>query len=95
MIVSIYADETKLFTDDFININNIIYVEVPDRIVFDFFKKNILDDFRSETDTEEGLSDYAIFEDWLDEYTCDDTVGLWGFSLQEYMEMPLINGVFI
>lgn len=87
LLICIYADETQVFTDDFCNMNNLIYVEIPRDIVFGFFKENVLADFR----TEEDLSDEALFEDWLLEYTADDTIGLWQYSLYHTYQ-PLING---
>ena len=74
MIMTIYADSTSIFTEEFINENgNLLDVEIEDSYVKQFFEREILEIFRSD----DGTSDEALFEDWLHEYTADDTAELW------------------
>lgn len=81
ILVDIYADSTGLFTEDFLDYrmkSNIVTIDIPREILFEFFKENCLEEFR----TNENLSDEAFFEDWLGEYTCDDTEGLYQYVEQ-------------
>lgn len=79
--IDVYADSTGLFTEEFLNhlYINMITLEISREIAFDFFKQYCLDDFK----TDEDLSDEAFFEDWLMEYTCDDTEGLYQYVVMK------------
>ena len=78
--IDVYADSTGLFTEEFLNhlYINMITLEISREIAFDFFKQYCLDDFK----TDEDLSDEAYFEDWLMEYTCDATEGLYQYVVK-------------
>lgn len=80
LYIDVYADSTGLFTEEFLNHLdiNMITLEISREIAFNFFKEFFLNDFK----TEEDLSDEAFFEDWLDEYTCDDTEGLYQYVVK-------------
>ena len=72
MLIDVYADSTGLFTDDFLNRmdSNIITLDIEKEIVVSYF--------------EEYCNDNDIsFDDWLDEYTCDDTEGLYEYAVTE------------
>lgn len=92
IIMTIYADDTDLFTEDFCNRHNLINIEVNKHVVFNFFRHNILKDFRTETDSD--ISDEGVFEEWLDEYTADDTEGLWWYAkrMDENLKVDSIIG---
>ena len=76
MTVAIYTDSTRLFTDEFIERNgNLCYVDISDFYLEKFFEDEILSSFRPDVD--EGVSIKGLFEEWLDEYTADDTTELW------------------
>lgn len=92
IIMTIYADDTDLFTEDFCNRHNLINIEVNKHVVFNFFRHNILKDFRTETDSD--VSDEGVFEEWLDEYTADDTEGLWWYAkrMDENLKVDSIIG---
>ncbi len=78
IIMTIYADDTDLFTEAFCNRHNLINIEVNKYVVFNFFRHNILKEFRTETNS--NVPDEGVFEEWLDEYTADDTEGLWWYA---------------
>lgn len=78
MIITVYAKEPKIFSDSFLEVKNLVDIEVSEDVVFDWFKENVLQSFRPDVD--EGVSDKGLFEEWLAEYTADDTVGLWDYA---------------
>lgn len=78
MIMTVYAEEPKIFSDSFLAVTNMVNIEVSENVVFDWFKENVLQSFRPDVD--EGVSDKGLFEEWLDEYDADDTVGLWDYA---------------
>lgn len=65
MIITVYAEEPKIFSDSFLEVKNLVNIEVSEDVVFDWFKENVLQSFRP--DVNEGVSD-------------DDTVGLWDYA---------------
>ena len=78
MIITVYAEEPKVFSDSFLAATNLVNIEVSENVVFDWFMENVLQSFRPDVD--EGVSDKGLFEEWLTEYTADDTVGLWDYA---------------
>lgn len=64
---------THLYDKD----DNLSYINVKEDVLFDWFKANILPGFRTEVD--DGVSDRGVMDEWLDEYTADDTVGLYDY----------------
>lgn len=90
--VVVYSNEiTGVFADDFIETVDMFDIEVSREILFEFFKDECLEDFRNESDDKDGLTNEGYFEDWLNEYTADDTVGLWDYA-KEHGANPLICG---
>lgn len=83
MLVTIYKDTTDLFTQEEISIDNIAELEFPDEIVRKYFDTYILDSFR----TDENISGDAFFEDWLEEYTADDTIDLVDYARAKGFEV--------
>jgi len=76
MLMTIYADSTGLFTDEFEDkISNLIEVEIEECYVKQYFKHEILEIFKPDKD--ENVSDDGLFEEWLDEYHADETRDLW------------------
>lgn len=78
IIICVFTDTivgypTHLYDKD----DNLSYIKVKEDVLFDWFKENILEDFKSEVD--EGISDRGVMDEWLDEYTADDTVGLYDY----------------
>lgn len=59
--------------------DNLSYIKVKEDVLFDWFKVNIREDFRADFDIAEGISDRGVMDEWLDEYTADDTVGLYDY----------------
>ena len=81
--ICVYTDTlvgypTHLY-DDSLDDYNLSYIEVKEDVLFDWFKANILEDFRADFDIAEGISDRGVMDEWLDEYTADDTVGLYDY----------------
>ena len=74
MIITIYADSTEIFTEEFCNKNNLINVEIETYYVKQFFKDEILESFQSD---DKDISEDELFEKWFNEYTADDTTELW------------------
>ena len=92
LYIDVYADSTRLFTEEFLNHlnSNIITLEISREITFNFFKQYCLDDFK----TDENLTDEAFFEDWLLEYTCDDTEGLYEYAVVNMVGIaPIIAAI--
>ncbi len=73
VLVDVYTETTS---PDLAGADGISHIEVDKDLLFKWFKEVILPDFRSTSDRAEGLSDEAIFEDWLNEYLPEATVGL-------------------
>ena len=73
MIITVYADSTGLFTEEFCNRNNLINIEVSRQTVFEFYRHEY---------NPEAAPEYH-FENWLDEYTADDTTELWDYATRE------------
>ena len=80
MIISVYADTTGCFTDKQCDVDNTAYLNLPKEMIREYFMKYCLEDFRGD-DTE--VSDDGLFEEWLDEYTNDDTIDLCGFLKEQ------------
>lgn len=79
--ICVYTDTlvgypTHLYNKD----DNLSYIKVKEDVLFDWFKKNILEDFRSEVD--EGISDRGVMDEWLDEYTADETIDLYDYLVK-------------
>lgn len=74
--VCVYADTLGVFSEEGLNQlgDNMLYIKVPKDKLYEYFVNTCLEYFRDEVD--EGISDYGVFEEWLDEYTCDDTIDL-------------------
>ena len=41
MIITVYAEEPKIFSDSFLEVTNLINIEVSRDVVFDWFKENV------------------------------------------------------
>lgn len=67
LIITVYSDEPGVFTEDFCDRVGMIEIKVPKEIVYDFFKRDYAD---------------MEFDYWLDNYTCDDTMGLWRYAVE-------------
>ena len=90
--VVIYSNEmTGVFADKIIETYDMFDIGVSKEILFNFFKDKCLEDFRNESDDKNGLTDEGYFEDWLNQYTADDTVGLWNYAKEHGVD-PLICG---
>ena len=76
MEMALYCDSTDLYTEEECNIDNITYLDFPKELVKQYFMDQCLKYFRNDED----ISDDAFYEDWLLEYTCDDTDGLYWYA---------------
>ena len=92
MIMTVYADDTNLFTKEFCEQHNLVDIDLPRYTVRRYFDDCILEGFR--TDTDDGVTDDGVFEEWLHEYTADDTVGLWGFA-RRLGSRPKVNNILM
>ena len=82
--INVYATESMGFSDNFLDRNNVVEIEVARDVVFDYYK---LDNSNA---TEEE------FREWLkklDKFSCDETVGLWDYAKQHGGD-PKIDGVY-
>ena len=75
--ICVYSD-TLGNSIDGIDDDNLCYIKVKEDVLFNWFKENILEGFREEID--EKLSDRAMMDEWLDVYTADETVDLYGYA---------------
>lgn len=89
-IVVIYANEIMgIFTDDLLETIDMFDVEISRDVLFDFFIDECLEDYKNETDDKNGVTTEGYFEDWLHEFTADDTIGLWDYAKKRNAD-PLI-----
>lgn len=68
--VSVYLESVKPDYDELKDGENMTEIEIPKDMLFKWFKENILKNFKGD-DT--SVSDEGLFEEWLDEYTAEDT----------------------
>ena len=89
MTISVYADTTGCFSEEECDRDNNALLELPKGMVQKFFMDCCLESFRGDDRT---VSDQGLFEEWLDEYTNDDTVDLVRFLRKHDVD---IKGVLI
>lgn len=80
IVIGMYADQTGLYTEDELARDNWCELEIPERIVRQWYEVNNL---AKETADELGIPiEEATFERWLNEVSNgDDTDGLFQFSV--------------
>ena len=78
--MSIYAEQIENFKNH-IEDDNLVEITVKKDVVFEWFKENILESFRSD-EKNPDITDMGFFEEWLDEYTADATVGLYEYAIK-------------
>lgn len=77
--IEIYADTTGQYTDNELDYCNCVTVDIPEEIVKAWFYQEVYD---SDFDNEDDVDADKPFESWLEYvYTCDDTDGLYQFSV--------------
>lgn len=70
--VCVYADTTGLYTDEECDFDNLCYIDFPEDIVLDWFIQGKIND---------NIDRDLDFWTWYnDEYTADDTDGLYLFA---------------
>lgn len=81
ILVDVYADTTRQYTEDECNVDNICTIELPRRIVYDFYMENEAD-FVAETAHELGIpKEKCTFDKWITSvYTCCDTNNLFKYA---------------
>lgn len=84
MLVGVYKDTCDLFTEDEILDDNTVDLWFPKELVKRYFMEKCLEDFRGDDGT---ISDEGLYQEWLDEYTCDDTDGLVQFARENGFEV--------
>lgn len=92
--VDIYADSTGLFTDWFCNYTtNIVVARVERKVLFEYFKEYVEQDFRDEDEIDGNWDDKKLFDEWITNYyTCDDVDTLYDWCLEQNKEI-LIDGI--
>ena len=83
--VTVYYDTVKADYDETKDGENLIDVRMPKDKLYEWFKENVLESFRPDID--EGVSDEGLFEEWLDEYTADDTMNLVA-DMKQFITVP-------
>ena len=80
IVIGMYADQTGLYTEDELAWDNWCELEIPERIVRQWYEAN---DLAKETAEELCIPiEEATFERWLNEvYNGDDTDGLYLYSI--------------
>lgn len=80
IVIGMYADQTGLYTEDELAWDNWCELEIPERIVRQWYEVN---DLAKGTADELGIPiEEATFERWLNEVSNgDDTDGLFQFSV--------------
>ncbi len=82
MPVTIFRDSTDLYTEDEIEEDNLITVEVPSAIIVDYFREYILDNtpYCDIKQCEEVAKKDPTFDEWYNSYTADETTDLYRFA---------------
>lgn len=70
LIMTVYADSTCQYTEEECVRDNLVDIELPRRIIYEYFVDYIA----------ESMDGTATFARWLEEYTADDTDGLWRYA---------------
>ena len=77
MLIEVYtSDIYSSYNGD----DNISTIEITEECLFNWFKENVISYFRNEHDNK-GISDRGLFDEWLDEYLIDETVGLYDYAV--------------
>ena len=66
--------------------DNLTYIRVQKSDLLEWFREYILPDFRGD---DKSVSDEGLLDEWLDEYTADDTVGLYGYLKQNHLPVVI------
>ena len=86
--VCVYKDLTNLFTEKEIETDgNLTEIVVPDELLRRYFMEWCLESFRSD----EELNNEALYEEWLDEFTADDTEDFVDFLSEQGYEIGRVN----
>lgn len=81
--MSVFADTTHQYTEEEIEKDNIAEIELPRRIVWDFYKANEKQFMAVSGAYFEIPPARCNFLDWLASYTCTDTDELFDFAVQK------------
>jgi len=80
--VTVYYETVKPDYNEACDGENLTEITLPKDVLFNWFKEKILKDYKTKVDA--GVSDEGVFEEWLDEYTADDTDTLY-YDVKQYV----------
>lgn len=78
--MTVFCDSTELFTEDECNVDNLAYINFPRNIVQKYFDELCIG---GRLDGLQINGHDITFEEWLEEYTADDTDDLYDFAIAE------------
>lgn len=90
MQIGMYADQTNMFTEEELERDNWVEVDIPEEILKKWYEINNL---AEETSYElKKPIEECTFEDWYNEICCgDDTDGLWDFAIRNGVTPTIIK----
>lgn len=85
MYVTMYADDTGLFSEAECNKDNTVGFDIPRWILEDWFK------FGKKENRDMGIDDYDTFEDWYNSYIHDELIGFYNFCIIKGFVPNILN----
>lgn len=75
MYITMYADDTGLFSEAECNKDNTVGFDIPQWILEEWFKSG------KKENKDMGIDDYNTFEDWYNNYIHDELIGFYDFCI--------------
>lgn len=83
--ITMYADDTGLFSERECNKDNTVGFDVPRWILEEWFK------FGKKENRDIGIDDYDTFEDWYNNYIHDELIGFYDFCIIKGFVPNILN----
>lgn len=82
MVITVYAEDTGLFSEEECNWDNTTTLEVPKWVLEEWYKKHE-EEFKEETSEWTKIPEEEVtFRDWINEgCTCNDFIEFWNFCI--------------
>lgn len=83
--ITMYADDTGLFSEYECNKDNTVGFDIPRWILEEWFK------FGKKENRNMGIDDYDTFEDWYNNYIHDELIGFYDFCIIKGFVPNILN----